>query len=142
MKTEAAKPGSRPGPRTAGEALVGRRWLKAHLADPQVRVVEVDVSPAAYNDWHIDGAVLWNIYTDLKDADYRTVGAAAFQRLVARSGIGPDSTVVFYGYAPALAYWLMKLYGHRDALGTSPSGCAARRPADTSNSTRRLRPTR
>jgi thiosulfate/3-mercaptopyruvate sulfurtransferase len=29
-----------------------------------VRVVEVDVSTAAYDDWHIDGAVLWNIYAD------------------------------------------------------------------------------
>ena len=79
---------------------------------PIVRVVEVDVSPAAYDDWHIDGAVLWNVYTDLKDADYRTVGTAALERLVARSGIGPDSTVVFYGYAPAVGLWLMKLYGH------------------------------
>ncbi len=36
-------------------------------------MVEVDVSPAAYDDWHIDGAVLWNIYTDLKDTDYQPV---------------------------------------------------------------------
>ena len=40
--------------------------------------------------------------------------AAALERLMARSGIGPDSTVVFYGYAPALGLWLMKLYGHPD----------------------------
>ena len=91
-----------------------RQWLDAHLLDPRVRVVEVDVSPVAYDDWHIDGAVLWNVYTDLKDADYRTVGTAALERLVARSGIGPDSTVVFYGYAPALGLWLMKLHGHPD----------------------------
>jgi hypothetical protein len=39
-------------------------------------VIEVDVSPAAYNDWHIDGAVPWNVYTDLKDAAYRTVDRA------------------------------------------------------------------
>jgi thiosulfate/3-mercaptopyruvate sulfurtransferase len=57
---------------------------------------------------------LWNVYTDLKDAGYRTVDTAALERLVARSGIGPDSTVVFYGYAPALGLWLMKLYGHSD----------------------------
>jgi thiosulfate/3-mercaptopyruvate sulfurtransferase len=55
-----------------------------------------------------------NIYADLKDADYRLVGTAAVERLVARSGIDPDSTVVFYGYAPALGVWLMKLYGHAD----------------------------
>jgi len=94
--------------------LVDPRWLAAHLDDPRVRVVEVDVSPAAYDEWHIDGGVLWNVYADLKDAGYRTAGTVALERLVARSGIGPDSTVVFYGYAPAMGFWLMKLYGHRD----------------------------
>jgi thiosulfate/3-mercaptopyruvate sulfurtransferase len=94
--------------------LVGPAWLAGHLSDPGARVVEVDVSPAAYGDWHIDGAVLWNVYADLKDASYRTVGTAALERLLERSGIGPDSTLVFYGYAPALGLWLMNLYGHRD----------------------------
>jgi len=101
-------------PGAGGAALADRHWLRAHLDDPMVRVVEVDVSPAAYNDWHIDGAVLWNIYGDLKDADYRTVGSEAVQALLTRSGIGPDSTVVFYGYAPAFGLWLMRRYGHRD----------------------------
>jgi len=99
---------------TSDEVLVDADWLQAHLSDARVRVVEVDVSAAAHGDWHIDGAVLWNVYADLKDADYRLVNAAALERLVARSGIDPDSTVVFYGYAPALGLWLMKLYGHRD----------------------------
>ena len=94
--------------------LVDPAWLEAHLHDPAVRVVEVDVSRLAYDDWHIDGAVLWNVYEDLKDADYRTAGRGEVARLAARSGIGPDSTVVFYGYAPAMGLWLMKLYGHAD----------------------------
>ncbi|HEY7007456.1 MAG TPA: sulfurtransferase [Jatrophihabitantaceae bacterium] len=89
-------------------------WLAEHLADPDVRVIEVDVSAAAYDDWHIDGARLWNVYGDLKDADYRTVDSAAVEWLVARSGIGPETTVVCYGYAPAFAFWLLKLYGHGD----------------------------
>ena len=42
------------------------------------------------------------------------MGTAALQRLVARSGISADSTVVFYGYAPAVGVWLMNLYGHAD----------------------------
>jgi thiosulfate/3-mercaptopyruvate sulfurtransferase len=115
MKTAIEKAASTPGPGRGDGVLVEPGWLAGHLNDPDLRVVEVDVSPAAYNDWHIDGAVLWNIYADLKDADYRTVDTAALERLVARSGIGPDSTVIFYGYAPALGMWLMKLYGHRDA---------------------------
>ena len=106
-------------PTAAGRAahdavLVDPAWLAAHLHDPAVRVVEVDVSRLAYDEWHIDGAVLWNVYEDLKDADYRTAGRGEVARLAARSGIGPDSTVVFYGYAPAMGLWLMKLYGHAD----------------------------
>lgn len=96
------------------EVLVGPGWLQDHLEDERLRLVEVDVSPAAYGEWHIDGAVLWNIYRDLKDGDYRPVPRVSIERLLARSGITPDSTVVFYGYAPAMGFWLMKLYGHDD----------------------------
>lgn len=115
MNTATQEAAPRRGQGLGDGMLVDPGWLAAHLNDPDVRVVEVDVSPAAYDDWHIDGAALWNVYADLNDADYRTVGAASVERLMARSGIGPDSTVVFYGYAPALGLWLMKLYGHSDA---------------------------
>jgi thiosulfate/3-mercaptopyruvate sulfurtransferase len=94
------------------DVLVSPAWLTAHLGHPRVTVVEVDVSPAAYDDWHIDGAVLWNVYADLKDPDYRLVSSAALEALLVRSGIGPESTVVFYGYAPAMGFWLMTLLGH------------------------------
>jgi thiosulfate/3-mercaptopyruvate sulfurtransferase len=100
---------------TRGDVLVGPQWLAGHLYDPGVRLVEVDVGPANFDEWHIDGAVLWNIYRDVKDGDYRLVGRKALQDLFERSGIGPDSTVVFYGYAPAIGLWLMKLFGHPDA---------------------------
>ena len=90
MKTAAATTAFRPGPGISDQVLVDPEWLQAHLSDPHVRVVEVDVSATAYDEWHIDGAVLWNIYADLKDADYRLVGTADLERLVARSGIGPE----------------------------------------------------
>ena len=142
MKTTTQKTASGPGLGAGDGVLVDRQWLDAHLSDPAVRVVEVDVSPAAYNEWHIDGAVLWNIYQDLKDPGYRPAGTAALEHLVARSGIGSESTVVFYGYAPALGLWLMQLQGIRMCVfstarvtpggpkavrGAPPPGC--RRPA-------------
>ncbi|HYB47230.1 MAG TPA: rhodanese-like domain-containing protein, partial [Streptosporangiaceae bacterium] len=114
MKTATLQALSRPGPGLGDGVLVDPGWLAGHLDDPGLRVVEVDVSRAAYDDWHIDGAVLWNVYADMKDPDYHTVGIAALEQRVAGSGIGPGSTVVFYGYAPALGLWLMKLYGHPD----------------------------
>ena len=96
------------------DVLVGPDWLEEHLDDSRVRLVEVDVSATAYNEGHIPGAVLWNVYSDLKDSEYRLLDAAAMQRLLVRAGIDPRSTVVFYGYAPALAFWLLKLYRHAD----------------------------
>ena len=97
------------------DVLVSPDWLAAHIGDPDVRVIEVDVSRAAYDDWHVDGAALWNIYADLKDPEYRTVGPDAFQALLERTGVTPTSTVVFYGYAPTFGFWMTKLFGHADA---------------------------
>ena len=87
MKTVSATAVSTPRPDTSDGVLVDATWLQAHLSDPRVRVVEVDVSAAAYNDWHIDGAVLWNVYADLKDADYRLADTAALERLVGRQAL-------------------------------------------------------
>jgi len=97
-----------------GEVLVEPQWLLDHLRDPGLRVIEVDVGPVAFNEGHIEGAVLWNVYRDLKDASYEPADKEAIEALVTRSGITVDTTVVFYGYAPAMGFWLMKLYGHPD----------------------------
>ena len=55
MKTASEMTASRA--TTGSGVLVDPQWLEARLLDPRTRVVEVDVSPAAYNEWHIDGAV-------------------------------------------------------------------------------------
>jgi thiosulfate/3-mercaptopyruvate sulfurtransferase len=96
------------------DAFVEPGWIAQHLDEPDVRVVEVDVSPATYNQGHIPGAVLWNAYTDLRDPDYRPVPKEDFERLISRSEIGPNTTVVFYGYGAFLGFWLMKAHGHGD----------------------------
>lgn len=96
------------------DVLAGPGWLEEHLTDPAVRIVEVDVSPAAFSAGHIQGAVLWDIYRDLKDPDYRPAGRERIRDLIERSGIDRESTVVFYGYGPAMGFWQMKLYGHAD----------------------------
>ena len=48
--------------KTQSDVLVDAAWLDAHLHDPAVRVVEVDVSRRAHDEWHIEGAVLWDVY--------------------------------------------------------------------------------
>jgi thiosulfate/3-mercaptopyruvate sulfurtransferase len=78
----------------------------------KVRVIEVDVSPAAYNTGHIPGALFWNVYKDLLQSDYRIIEREAFVKLLSSSGISPDTRVVVYGYAAAMAFWMMTQYGH------------------------------
>ena len=96
------------------EAVVDVDWIAARFGDPSIRLVEVDVSRAAYEGGHIPGAVLWNAYADLRDEDYRLVGAAELGRLLSRSGVTPETTVVVYGYGAPLGFWLLKACGHRD----------------------------
>jgi thiosulfate/3-mercaptopyruvate sulfurtransferase len=89
-------------------------WVAAHAGDPAIRVVEVDVSRVAYDQGHIPGAAHWDAYADLRDAAYQPVQPLELQQLFSRSGITPETTIVFYGYAAQLGFWLAKAHGHRD----------------------------
>jgi thiosulfate/3-mercaptopyruvate sulfurtransferase len=97
-----------------GGPIVDVAWIVEHMRDPAVRLVEVDVSKAAYESGHIPGAVLWNAYSDLRDSDYLPIGHGELEQLLSRSGIAPGTTVVVYGYGAALGFWLMTAYGHGD----------------------------
>jgi thiosulfate/3-mercaptopyruvate sulfurtransferase len=94
------------------EARVSPGWIAAHLDEPDVRMVEIDVSPASFDAGHVPGAVFWNAYGDLRPVDYRPLPSSELVGLLERSGIGPDTTVVFYGYGAYLGYWLLRSYGH------------------------------
>ena len=96
------------------DVVVDTDWIAARLGDPAVRLIEMDVNSKAYEQGHLPGSVLWNAYTDLRDATYRPVGRADLERLLSRSGIAPENTVVVYGYSAPLGFWLLKTYGHRD----------------------------
>jgi thiosulfate/3-mercaptopyruvate sulfurtransferase len=94
------------------ELLADPHWIAAHLGDPAVRLIEVDVNDAAYGDGHIPGAVLWNAYGDLRHPDYDPIDSAQLASLLSAAGVTPEMTVVFYGYAAYLGFWLMKRLGH------------------------------
>jgi thiosulfate/3-mercaptopyruvate sulfurtransferase len=96
--------------------LVDAGWVASHLDDDDVRIVEVDVSGAGYDDGHIPGAILWDAYKDLRHPDYTPTDVDEIDRLLERSGVSPDTTLVFYGYAPHLGRWLMDRHGHERAL--------------------------
>ena len=101
------------------ETLVTTDWVKSNLGAPSIRLVEVDVDTQAYDAGHIPGAVGFNWQTQLQDQVTRDiVSKEAFEELLSRAGISNDDTVVLYGdhsnWFAAYAFWLFKLYGHRD----------------------------
>jgi len=94
------------------QPLVSTEWLAEHLGEPDLCLIEVDVSPKAYDTGHLAGAQLWNVYSDLLQPNYRIIEREAFADLLGRSGIRPGTRVVFYGYAASLGFWMMTHYGH------------------------------
>ena len=58
------------------------------------------------------GAILWNAYQDLRHPDYTPIDSDELDSLLSRTGVTPETTVVLYGYAPVLGYWLLDWHGH------------------------------
>jgi len=104
---------------SASEVLVTTDWVAEHCTDAGVRLVEVDVDTAAYDQGHVPGAIGWNWTTDLCDTVVRDiVPKAKLEKLLGESGITPETTIVLYGdnnnWFAAWAFWQLKVYGHRD----------------------------
>ena len=104
---------------TTPDVLVSTEWVAEHLNDPKLRLVEVDVDTAAYEQGHVPNALAWNWTTELCDTLVRDIiPKDKFESLMARSGISNDTTVILYGdnnnWFAAWALWQMKVYGHRD----------------------------
>jgi len=101
------------------EVLVTTDWVASRLNDPKLRLVEVDVDTAAYDQGHVEGAVGWNWQTQLQDQLRRDlISKTDFEQLAGRSGIANDTTVIVYGdnnnWFATWAFWQFKYYGHRD----------------------------
>jgi thiosulfate/3-mercaptopyruvate sulfurtransferase len=101
------------------EVLVSTDWVAAHVDDPQVRLVEVDVDTSAYEKGHIKNATGWNWTTQLNDNVLRDIpNQRQFEELCSASGITNRNTVVLYGdnnnWFAAFAFWQFKIYGHKD----------------------------
>ena len=99
------------------DVLVSTDWVAQHRNDPNVRVVEVDVDTAAYDQGHVPGSLGWNWTTELCDTVVRDiVPKAKLESLLGRSGITPQTTIVLYGdnnnWFAAYTYWYLKYYGH------------------------------
>ncbi|MBV9231587.1 MAG: sulfurtransferase [Chloroflexi bacterium] len=101
------------------EALVDADWVQAHLNDPNVRLIEVDVNTKSYDEGHIPGAVGFNWQKELQDQVVRApVSKEQLEELLSSAGVSNDTTIVLYGdnnnWFAAWALWILKYYGHED----------------------------
>lgn len=99
------------------EALVSTDWVADHLDDPNIRIVESNEDVLLYNTGHIPGAIKIDWVDDLNDPLVRDyLNAEQFAKLLSAKGIGPDTTVVFYGdknnWWACYAFWVFQLFGH------------------------------
>ncbi len=101
------------------ESLVSTDWVAEHGGDANVRLVEVDVDTAAYEQGHIAGAVSFNWQSQLQQNVVRDiVSRDEMEALLSSNGVSPDTTIVLYGdnnnWFAAWAFWQLKYYGHAD----------------------------
>jgi len=102
------------------EALVSAQWVADHLADPNIRIVESDEDILLYDTGHIPGSVKIDWVGDLNDPVIRDyLDGERFVQLMSDKGIGPDTTVIFYGdknnWWATYAFWVFQLFGHTQA---------------------------
>jgi thiosulfate/3-mercaptopyruvate sulfurtransferase len=101
-------------------AYVDTAWLHEHLDDPNVRVIEASIDKATYDAAHIPGAAWVDHYADLlrngDDSSGEVLTAEQYAVLMARLGITPQMTIVWYGdrhssYA-IRGFWTNEFYQH------------------------------
>jgi thiosulfate/3-mercaptopyruvate sulfurtransferase len=138
-----------PMPYAHPEALVSTEWLAAHLADPEVRILDSSfkqpgVSPTARADYdagHIPGAVFFDI-DDVAESGtslpHMIPSSARFAEKMMERGIGNHDRVIVYdanGLSSAgRAWWLLRLFGHDNVAlldGGLPKWQAEGRPLET-----------
>ena len=105
---------------THPEVLVTTDWVARHGSDAGIRLVEVDVDTAAYDEGHISGTVGLNWQTQLCDQVRRDILTKdQFEQLCQDNGISNDTTVIFYGdnnnWFATYALWQFRYYGHDES---------------------------
>ncbi len=120
--------------------LVSARWLRDHLDDPGVRVLDASWYLTGMNRdpdgefrvGHIPGAQLFNI-DDASDPasplPHTLPPAAQFAEVVSRLGVSSTDHVVVYdasgtNFSAPRAWWMFRAFGH-DAVSVLDGGLAA-----------------
>ena len=116
--------------------LVDAAWLREHLDDPELAVVdcrwtlgEPGAGERDYLAGHVPGAAFLDVDRDLsapagEGGRHPLPATAAFEASARRAGISEDSIVVAYGEGAARLWWLLRHFGH-DAAAVLDGGLAA-----------------
>jgi thiosulfate/3-mercaptopyruvate sulfurtransferase len=102
------------------DVLVSTEWVASHLDAPKVRIVESNEDPLLYASRHVPNAVEVDWVRDLNQPVRRDyLEKEAFEQLMRRVGVTPDTTVVLYGdknnWWATYALWIFQLFGHKNA---------------------------
>jgi thiosulfate/3-mercaptopyruvate sulfurtransferase len=106
--------------------LVTAAWLRAHLADGNLRVIDLRwytdgrSGRDAYLAGHLPGAVFVDLDRDITGAEgpgrHPIPTRAQFEEAMRSAGVDPDSRVVIYddlgGFSAARLWWLLRYFGH------------------------------
>lgn len=97
------------------DLLVDASWLAAHIDDPKIRIVDMDL-PLGYEKAHIPNAVgIPNQSIKAKDSKL-VMMPGEFKEMMQSKGIGDDTLVVAYDSNKSLnacrLWWVMNYYGH------------------------------
>ena len=103
----------------ASDVLVTTQWVADNMSNPKIKLIEVDVDTAAYDEAHAPGAVGFNWTSQLQDQVRRDIlTKEGLESLLSSAGVSNDDTVILYGdnnnWFAAYAFWLLEMYGHKD----------------------------
>jgi thiosulfate/3-mercaptopyruvate sulfurtransferase len=100
--------------------LVDAAWLRAHLGDRQIRIVDMVSEPDDYQKGHIPGAVYLHVNDSriaVPAGGFRLPTAEEGARLLGGLGITPETQVVLYDDAGGLhasrLFFTLDVFGHR-----------------------------
>ena len=102
------------------QLLVDIHWVREHLNDPTVRIVEADYDKKSnYMIGHIPGAVLFDWKEDINNPITRDIiSKDSCEELLQKNGVNNDTTVILYGdfnnWFATYAFWIFKYYGFND----------------------------
>jgi thiosulfate/3-mercaptopyruvate sulfurtransferase len=99
------------------EMLVTTEWLAANLDNPNIRIIEIGaMDELTYDHGHIPGAIHWPWKESLWDQARREfILPPDFANLLSRSGVTPETTLIFYSEMcqfATYALWTCLLRGH------------------------------